>query len=94
MESRHGYAIDGMISAFFGSRSDVLDCDWRRNFLKNGYGFSSLKFEVTSRFPCKAMCTITTKEHNCWLLVHKRNIQHVRGGFALFTVVETGSFVG
>ena len=41
----------------------------------------------------KAMCTISTKQHNCRFLVLQRNIQHVRASFVLFTVVEAGSFV-
>ena len=28
------------ICPFFGSSSDVLGCDWRRNFFKDGDGFS------------------------------------------------------
>ena len=43
MGSRQDYAINGMIFAFFGSCSGVLDCGWRRNFFKNGDGFSFSK---------------------------------------------------
>ena len=34
------YSIFGLDLSFFGSSSDVLGCDWRRNFFKNGDGFS------------------------------------------------------
>ena len=51
-------------------------------------------FVVATRFSLKTMCTITAKQHNCWFLVHKTNIQNVPAGFALFTVVETSRFIG
>ena len=51
-------------------------------------------FVVATRFSCKVMCTITAKQHNCRFLVHKRNIQNVAAGFALFTVGETSRFFG
>ena len=44
-------------------------------------------------FSCKAMCTITAKQHNSWFMVLKRSNQHVGAGFALFTVVADGRFV-
>ena len=37
---------------------------------------------------CTTMCTITTKQHNCWVLVFKWNIHHVRASSALFTVAK------
>ena len=49
-------------------------------------------FLSKSRLILLAKCTITTKQHNCWFLVLKRSTQHVRAGFALFTVVKTGNF--
>ena len=39
MGSRHEYAINGMIFAIFDWCSGVFDCDWRKNFSKNGDGF-------------------------------------------------------
>ena len=33
------YSMFGLILTFFGSGSDVLSCDWRRNFFKSGDGF-------------------------------------------------------
>ena len=92
MGSRDDYAIYGMIFAFFGSSSGVLDCGWRINFFKDGDGF--FFNVVTCRFSCKAMCTITTKQHSCRFLVLKRNIQNVRAGFALFAVVKIRCSVG
>ena len=73
---------------FFGSGSDVLRCDWRKNFFKNGDGFSA------TRLSCKTMCAVTAKQQNCRFLVHERNIRNVAAGFALFTVVETSRFIG
>ena len=49
-------------------------------------------FVIATRLSGKAMCSITAKQHNCWFLVLKRNIQNVEAGFAHFTVVET--FIG
>ena len=63
MRCRHDCAINGIISGFFGSGSDVLGCDWRRNFIKSGDGF--LFFVAATRLCCKTMCTVTTKQHNC-----------------------------
>ena len=37
---RHDCSTVGITSACFGSGSDVLGCDWRRNCFKNGDGFS------------------------------------------------------
>ena len=51
-------------------------------------------FVVATRLSCKTMCTVTAKQHNCRLLVLKRNIQNVAASFALFTVVETSRFIG
>ena len=50
-------------------------------------------FVVMTRLSRKTMCTITNKQHNWRCLVLRRNIQHVRAGFALFRVVITGSCV-
>ena len=84
MRCRHDYAINGKTSAFFGSGSDVLGCEWRRNFIPKGDGFS---FSQSRLVPlAKKMCTITAKQNNCRFLVHKRNIQNVAAGFGLFTV--------
>ena len=47
-----------------------------------------------TRFSCKTMCAVTTKQHNCGFLVLKRSILNVTAGFALFTVVETIHFIG
>ena len=65
MGCRHDYAINGKTSTSFGSDSDVLGCDLRRNFFKNGDGF----FVVAPRLSCKTMCTITAKQHKCRFLV-------------------------
>ena len=89
MGCRHNYTKNGITSAFFGSGSDVLGSDWRRNFFKNGDGF----FVVATRPFWKTMCTVTAKQINWRLLVLKRNIQNVAAGFALFTVVETSRFI-
>ena len=43
---------------------------------------------------CNEICSITTKQHNCWFLVPKRNVKNVAAGFALFTVVEPCRFIG
>ena len=51
-------------------------------------------FVVATRLSCKAMCSITAKQHKCRFLILKRNIQNVATGFALFTVVETSRFIG
>ena len=50
-------------------------------------------FDVTTQVSCKAMCTITTKRIYCRFLVPKKNIENVRAGFALFTVVDTRNVV-
>ena len=78
-------------SAFFGSGSDVLGCDWRRNFFKRRWFFF---FRITTRLSCKTMCNTTVNQHNCQFLVLKRSSQNVAAGFALFTVVETSHFIG
>ena len=49
---------------------------------------------VATRLSCKAMCSITAKQHKCRYLVLKRNFQNVAACFALFTVVETSRFIG
>ena len=90
MECRHDYTINEITSTFFGSGSDVLGWDWRRNFFENGDDF----FVVTTRLSCKTMCAVTAKQHNCRFLVLKRNIRKVTAGFALFTVSETSCFIG
>ena len=51
-------------------------------------------FVVATRLFCKAMCSITAKQHNCWFLVFEGNIQNMAACFALFTVVETNHFFG
>ena len=51
-------------------------------------------FVVATHLFCKAMCSITAKQHNYWFLILERNIQNVVAGFALFTVVETSRFLG
>ena len=51
-------------------------------------------FVVATRFCCKAMCSIATKQHNCRFLVLETNIQIVAAGFALFTVGEISRFIG
>ena len=49
---------------------------------------------VTTRLSCKTTCTITNKQHICEFLFLGKIIQQVGVGLALFTVVETGFFVG
>ena len=51
-------------------------------------------FRSQTRLSCKAMCTVTPKQHNCRFLVLKRNIQNVAAGFAFFTVIETSRLFG
>ena len=92
MICRHDYAICGMFFASFGSGSNMLDCDWRRKDFQKRRCFYFLV--VKTRLFCKAMCTITTKHHNCRFLVPNRNIQNVEAGFALFKVVESSRFIG
>ena len=60
-----------------------------------GGGISS-KMEMASRNRDSSFLQSneTAKQHNCRLLVLKRNIQTVATGFALFTVVETSRFIG
>ena len=48
---------------------------------------------VTTHFSCKAMCTITNKQHNCRFLVLRMSIHNVAAGFEPFTVVETIRFI-
>ena len=74
----------------FGSRSGVLDGEWRINFFKIICLFF---FAITTRLSWKAICTISTTHHTCRFLVLKRKIQDVRASVALSTVVETGIFV-
>ena len=89
MGTRHDYAINGLIFAFL---VQAQVCLWLvEKFRQNWRWF--IFFVVTTRFSCKQKCTITTKQHYCRFLVLNRNIQHVRAGVALFTVVETGSFL-
>ena len=90
MGCQHDHVLNGITSTFFGSGSDVLGCDWWRNFYKKGKGF----FVVATRLFCKTMCTVTAKEHNCRFLVLKRKIQNVAAGCTLFLVVETSRFFG
>ena len=40
MGNGYVYSIIGLDLSFLGSGSDALGCDWRRNFFKNGDGFS------------------------------------------------------
>ena len=47
-----------------------------------------------TRVSYRTMGTVTAKQHNCQFLLLKRNIQNVAARFALFTVVETGRFIG
>ena len=51
-------------------------------------------FIVATCLSCKAMCSITAKQQNCWFLILKKKIHSVAAGFALFTVVETSRFIG
>ena len=72
-----------------------LGCAWlwlAEKFLQKWKWFSF--FVVATRFSCKTLCTATAKQHNCRILVLKKNIQNVAAGFALFTVVETSRFIG
>ena len=88
--SRHNYAVNGMIF-------DFLAQIWVCLVVIGGAFSSKMKmasfFAVTIRFSCNAMCAITTKQHNCRFEIVKKNIQHLRAGFALFTVVATGCFL-
>ena len=69
-------------------------CDWLWLAEKIYQEWKWVFFLVnTTRPSCKAMCTITTKQHNSPVLVPRMNIQHVKVGFAHFTVVETRIFV-
>ena len=71
----------------------MCGCLWlAEKFLQKFRKFSN--FVVAFRFCCKIFCSITTKQDKIRFLVLKGNIRHVRPGFALFTVVETGNFVG
>ena len=37
---RYVYSIFGLFLDIFGAGSELLGCDWRRNFFKNGDGLS------------------------------------------------------
>ena len=78
---------------FFGSGSDVIGCDWREPKFHQNWRWL-LFLVVATRLSCKTMCTVTAKQRKCRLLVLNTNIQNVAAGFALFTVVETSSFIG
>ena len=84
MESRQDYATNGTIFAFFGTGSDVADCDWRTKFRKMEMFFV---FVVTTRLFDKALCTITAKEHNFRLLLFNINVQNVGARVSLQTFV-------
>ena len=90
MGSRHDYALKGMLFAFL---AQVRVC-----LIVIGKGTSSKMemdffFIVLTHFSCKAMSTMTTKQHSCWCLVIKRKIQHVRADFAFLTVVKIEIFI-
>ena len=67
--------------------------DWLVNKFPQNWRWS-LFLVATTQFFCKGMCTITIKQHNRQFSFLRRRIQHVRADFALFTVAETGNFVG
>ena len=48
MGNAYVYSIFGLFLTFFDSGLDVLSCDWRRDFFKNGDGFSFF-FVVATR---------------------------------------------
>ena len=50
-------------------------------------------FVFANRLSCKAMCSITAKQHNCRFLIPKRITQDVAAGFALFTTLKTSDFI-
>ena len=89
MRNGHSYSIKGMIFAFFASNSGVLDCSWPTNFFKNGdcFSFSSSQLDFLAK-------QYVPNDIFVGFSVLKSNFQHVRACFALFTVVETGSYVG
>ena len=51
-------------------------------------------FVIATCLSCTSLSTVTAKQQMCRFLVHKRNIQNVAAGFALFTVVENSRFIG
>ena len=79
---RYNFAVKGLILAFFGAGSVVVDCDWSRYFVPRG----------TSKF-CKAMYTISNKYSQCWFLFLNRNVKHMTARMALFPDIETKSFL-
>ena len=86
MGSRHDYAIKGKFFAFLGPGSSVLDCHWRENFFKLGNGFSF----SWSRLAFFAKQCVATAPSN--VNVVERNIERLRAGFELFTVVKCRFF--
>ena len=82
------WSIFGLILTFFCSVSDVLGCDWRRKFFKNGMVL--LFCSRDSSF----LQNYVYRHDNCRFLVLKRNTQDIAAGFALFAVVETSRFIG
>ena len=68
----------------------MLGCDWRRNFFKNGDGFSQSRLV----FLAKQCVPSPPNNISVSVLFLKRNIQNVAAGFALLTVVKTSRFIG
>ena len=91
MECRHDCAINGKTFVFSGLVWMCLVVIGRETSSKMVMGFLFHNHDLLS---CKAMCTITTKQHNYLFLLLDTNIQHVRAGFALSTIIDMGSFVG
>ena len=88
MGCRHDYAINRITSAFSVQVRMSLVVTGEKNSSKKEMVF------LFRSLSCKTMCIITAKQQKCRFLVLKRNIQNVAAGFALFTVVESSSFIG
>ena len=83
--SRHVYAITGKVFAFSWYK---LVCG--RLWLVGKFLQKRRKFfiiGVNTRLLYKAICTSTSKQHICWLLVPKRNLQNVAARFTLEIIV-------
>ena len=88
--SRHDYAKNGKISAFFCFKCWCASLSLVEHVLQKGRLISF--FVVATHFSCRTLCTMTNKQHNCQFLVLNRKIQHVKAGFELLLVVETRIF--
>ena len=81
----------GVILYFFGSGLVNADCDWHKIYFKKRDGFF---FRSRDSSPLHSTICRFQQKSQCWLLFPKWNIIEPTAGFALFTIVETRSFIG